>query len=60
MVVEVDGGQHGDDVQAAHDEIRDAVLRREGFKVLRFWNGAIRTNLGGVMETILAELGGAG
>ena len=32
--------------------VRDAVLAREGFRVLRFWNSAVRQNLDGVMETI--------
>jgi very-short-patch-repair endonuclease len=57
LVIEVDGGHHGDDDQAAHDKVRDAVLRREGFEVLRFWNGAVRQNLDGVMYSILMTLG---
>jgi very-short-patch-repair endonuclease len=56
VVIGVDGGQHAEDTQAQHDEVRDAVLRREGFEVLRFWNGAVRTNLSGVMYSILATL----
>ena len=57
VVIEVDGGSHGEDAQLAHDEVRDAVLRREGFQVLRFWNHAVRTNLGGVMDSIRDALG---
>jgi very-short-patch-repair endonuclease len=58
VVIEVDGGQHGDDDQAAHDATRDAVLKREGFRVLRFWNSAVRQNLDGVMYSIVAALEG--
>ena len=58
IVIEVDGGHHGDDPQAAHDAVRDRVLQREGFRVLRFWNGAVRQNLDGVMHSIMAALEG--
>jgi very-short-patch-repair endonuclease len=60
LVIEVDGDVHGDDAQEAHDRVRDGVLEREGFIVLRFWNSSVRTNLNGVMDTILAELGAPG
>lgn len=56
IVIEVDGGGHGEDTQVAHDSVRDEVLAREGFQVLRFWNGAVRQNLVGVMDTILMAL----
>ena len=56
LVIEVDGEGHADAVQAAHDAIRDSVLKREGFRVLRFWNGEVRENLEGVMSSIRAAL----
>ncbi|WP_293459405.1 endonuclease domain-containing protein [Phenylobacterium sp.] len=56
VVVEVDGATHGDEAQAAHDLIRDAVLAREGFRVLRVWNPEVRRNLSGVMYSILRAL----
>jgi very-short-patch-repair endonuclease len=56
LVVEVDGGSHGEEGQAAHDRIRDAVLEREGFRVLRVWNPEVRRNLSGVMYSILRAL----
>jgi very-short-patch-repair endonuclease len=37
LVVELDGGQHADVPQADHDAVRDAILARQGFTVLRFW-----------------------
>ena len=52
LVVEVDGGQHNDAAQAEHDDVRDAVLRREGFTVIRVSNGDVNTNLDGVMVAI--------
>ncbi|MFI4936776.1 MAG: endonuclease domain-containing protein, partial [Caulobacterales bacterium] len=56
LVIEIDGGQHAEDVEADHDAMRDAILRRAGFRTLRFWNTDINTNLDGVMETIQRAL----
>jgi len=53
LVVEVDGGQHAEN---RRDEVRDAYLRREGFRVLRFWNNDVLKNTQGVLEVILSEL----
>jgi len=58
LVIEVDGGQHGEGAQATHDAIRDGVLKREGFRVLRFWNSDVRQNLDGVTASIRAALEG--
>lgn len=59
LVIEVDGGSHTETEAILHDEVRDGVLRREGFTVLRFWNHAVRTNLDGVMDTVRSALGEA-
>lgn len=56
LVIEVDGAIHGDEEQARHDRVRDGVLRREGFRTLRFDNASIRDNVDGVMDCILAQL----
>lgn len=56
LFIELDGGQHSDPIQAEHDGVRDAVLTRAGFKVLRFWNSEIRTNIGDVMDRIMEAL----
>jgi len=57
VVIEVDGGVHGTDEQEVRDQVRDTVLKREGFTVLRFWNSAVRQNLDGVMATVREALG---
>ena len=56
VVIEVDGGQHSEDVQAAHDATRDMVLRREGFRVLRFWSNMVMNDTDGVMDAIVLAL----
>ena len=55
LIVEADGGHHND---APRDEKRDAWLRGQGFKILRFWNNEIAGNLEGVLTVILSELNG--
>jgi len=54
LVVEVDGGQHA--VRHAADASRSQVLRRHGYRVIRFWNNEVLENIDGVLETIRAEL----
>jgi very-short-patch-repair endonuclease len=56
LVVEVDGGQHAD--QVAYDRRRTAYLTRSGLRVLRFWNSDVLTNRDGVCFTILDACGG--
>lgn len=56
LVVELDGGHHNEPIQAEHDGVRDAMLARAGYLVLRFPNFAVRSNLDGVMATIRAAL----
>jgi very-short-patch-repair endonuclease len=53
VVIELDGGQH-----ALHpgDRIRDEWLRAEGYKVLRFWDNQVFSNLEGVLEDIRSAL----
>jgi very-short-patch-repair endonuclease len=53
LVVEVDGGQHGE----KKDAKRTAGLERQGFRVIRFWNNDVLTNMDGVLETIVQVLG---
>lgn len=56
IIVEIDGPQHGEPVQMAHDARRTAWLEDEGYLVLRFWANEIDENLNAVLDTILAEL----
>jgi very-short-patch-repair endonuclease len=56
LVVEVDGAQHGEDAQAAHDEVRDRVLASEGFRVMRFWASRVHREIDDVMDAIVLAL----
>jgi len=52
VVIEVDGGQHSQRVDAE----RDAWLRNEGFIVLRFWNNEVLKDIDAVKEVVLKSL----
>ena len=50
IVIEVDGGQHS--AERERDFERDRWLKIQGYKVLRFWNNEVLTNITGVLEVI--------
>jgi very-short-patch-repair endonuclease len=58
LVVELDGGQHAEDAHERGDLVRDARLRDDGFRVLRFWNNEVDDDLDAVLSLILASLEG--
>jgi tRNA(adenine34) deaminase len=55
LIVEVDGGQHLNG-QSQHDSERDAWLKAQGFKVLRFRNNQVLGEMDGVLASILQQL----
>jgi very-short-patch-repair endonuclease len=55
LVIEVDGSQH-DSEQPGRDAVREQWLKSQNFRVLRFWNNEVLTNLDGVTEKILQAL----
>jgi very-short-patch-repair endonuclease len=54
LIVEADGSQHA--LPGDHDR-RDAFLRKQGWRVLRFWNNEILLNPSGVFQVIAETLG---
>jgi very-short-patch-repair endonuclease len=54
LVVELDGSQHTEEV--AEDTRRTAYLAEHGFRVLRFWNYQVFSELDDVLETIWLAL----
>jgi very-short-patch-repair endonuclease len=50
LVIEVDGGQHGQ--QTGYDENRSQELQAAGFRVLRFWNNEVLKEIESVKEKI--------
>jgi very-short-patch-repair endonuclease len=54
LVVEIDGGQHASQVEA--DQQRTVFIEKQGYRIMRFWNNDVLTNLAGVLERISEEL----
>ena len=50
VLIELDGSQHAE--RQADDKKRDAFLRAQGYRVLRFWNNEVFENCFGVLERI--------
>ena len=59
IVIELDGGQHYENLHEAQDARRDNFLRSKGFRVLRFSNYDVMTNLEGVWDIIATAVGAA-
>lgn len=57
LVIELDGGQHQDQVR--YDELRTAYLHTQGWQVLRFWNNDVMVNMDGVLIRIAEALDAA-
>jgi very-short-patch-repair endonuclease len=54
LIIELDGGQHA--IQVAADARRTAFLEKQGYRVLRFWNNDVLTNLEGCLTVLQAVL----
>ena len=50
LIVEVDGGQHV--INAVPDIERTKVFEGQGYRVLRYWNNDVLSNVDGVLEDI--------
>jgi len=53
LVIELDGGQHA---ESERDMLRDRWLAERRYRVLRFWNNDVISNIDGVLETIATAL----
>lgn len=52
LVIELDGGQHATEQGQEADRLRSAQLASHGFRVLRFWNTDVFTNIEGIVDMI--------
>jgi crossover junction endodeoxyribonuclease RuvC len=50
LVIELDGSQHADAID--YDAKRTLALEAAGYRVIRFWNNDLTSNMAGVLETI--------
>lgn len=56
LVIEVDGGYHGQNDQQASDAMRTQALTNAGFKVIRFTNEQVEANPRTIAEQIYDEI----
>jgi very-short-patch-repair endonuclease len=56
LIIELDGGHHAEGAQVQRDAEREAYLKRNGYRVLRFWNNDVLENIDGVLTAIMQEL----
>ena len=54
LILELDGGQHAENMEC--DIRRTAFLGSQGFRVVRFWNNEVLSNMEGVLETVQSKL----
>jgi very-short-patch-repair endonuclease len=52
LIIELDGGGHNEDAQRKYDAVRDAWLRSQGFRILRYWNNEVLEEWENVAEGI--------
>ena len=52
LVLEIDGGQHAD----ADETWRNDRIQADGYRIIRFWNNDVLSNLDGVLTSIREEL----
>ncbi|MBX3726659.1 MAG: endonuclease domain-containing protein [Xanthomonadales bacterium] len=58
LVVELDGGQHAEPAHQVRDRKRTALIERQGWRVLRFWNHDVLASTEAVLEAILIAVAG--
>jgi very-short-patch-repair endonuclease len=56
LVIELDGSRHGFPENTTADQARSDHLRREGFRVKRYWNVDLNENFDGVLEDIFRTI----
>jgi adenine-specific DNA-methyltransferase len=52
LIIELDGVQHGSTEGLKYDAVRNRRLERDGFRIVRFPNHELNTNLNDVLEGI--------
>jgi len=54
LIIELDGGQHS--TQIKYDQQRTQYLQQSGYRVIRFWNNDVISNIKDVLNEILRFL----
>jgi len=51
LIIEIDGGSHGNDIQETRDTERTRWLERRGWRVIRFWTSDLAS-----MDDVAAQI----
>ncbi|SDO98387.1 DUF559 domain-containing protein [Phyllobacterium sp. OV277] len=54
LIVELDGSQHGNDIDLKYDQNRTRCLEADGWTLLRFWNDDVLRDIDGVCQHIIS------
>ena len=57
-IIELDGGQHAEEINMQKDSQRTAYLQQKGYHVLRFWDNEVLNNMDAVLRQIFDWLDG--
>jgi len=56
VLIELDGGQHSDNLVLQKDKYKRQFAEQQGYIVLRFWNNDLDNNLDNNIDGVLAEI----
>lgn len=56
LIIELDGGQHNENVNKAQDLARQQYLTKQGYTILRFWNNELDEDIDAVLDVIYKAL----
>ena len=56
LIIELDGGDHRKAQRKIYDKQRTKWLEEEGYRIIRFWNGEVETNIEDILTNILTLL----
>ena len=59
LIVEIDGSQHAGEIGMARDESRTKWFEARGYRVVRFWNNEVGTDIDGVLAAIYVAVYGS-
>jgi crossover junction endodeoxyribonuclease RuvC len=53
IVIELDGGQHGEQRNIQYDIERTKYIESCGYRVFRYWNNEVNENMEGILEELM-------
>jgi very-short-patch-repair endonuclease len=55
LIIELDGSQHAEPEEERKDGLRTAYLNQQGYRVIRFWNEQVNSELEGVLAKLFIQ-----